>query len=151
MHSCIAPKTLTFSERIETRKIKYLSDIKGKKLLWTVGFTAVYPVDQSDQFAQSSTHRKLLTPQPPPPPTQIKEKLAAALKALQKRYVTSDAVVTSEDGDANLLCCALEAVFIHGIKAKYVRSQAAAAGAGRDRRPLPQPFFWSLLKAVTHR
>lgn len=81
---------------------------------------------------------------------QIKEKLAAALKALQKRYVTSDAVVTSEDGDANLLCCALEAVFIHGIKAKYVRSQAAAA-AGRDRRPLPQPFFWSLLKAVTHR
>lgn len=133
MHSCIAPKALTFSKRIETRKIKYLSDIKGKKL----------------QFAQSSTHRKLLTP-PHPPHTQIKEKLAAALKALQKRYVTSDAVVTSEDADANLLCCALEAVFIHGIKAKYVRSQAAAA-TGRDRRPLPQPFFWSLLKAVTHR
>lgn len=92
---------------------------------------------------------------PPPSPPQIKERLAAALKALQKRYVTSDAVVTSEDADANLLCCALEAVFIHGIKTKYVRVEAAAA-AGRsrkagDRRPLPQPFFWSLLKAVTHR
>lgn len=117
------------------------------------GFTAVHPLNQSDQFAQS-TNRKLLTPRPPLPP-QIKEKLAAALKALQKRYVTLDAVVTSEDADANLLCCALEAVFIHGIKAKYVRSEAmVAAGRSRkgdDRRPLPQPFFWSLLKAVTHR
>lgn len=88
-------------------------------------------------------------------PPQIKERLAAALKALQKRYVTSDAVVTSEDADANLLCCALEAVFIHGIKTKYVRMEAAPATSrsrkGADRRPLPQPFFWSLLKAVTHR
>uniref|UniRef100_A0A672H4D1 Pleckstrin homology domain containing, family M (with RUN domain) member 1 n=1 Tax=Salarias fasciatus TaxID=181472 RepID=A0A672H4D1_SALFA len=78
----------------------------------------------------------------------IKERLAQSLKALQKRYVTSDAVVTSEDGDANLLCCALEAIFIHGIKSKYIRSEAA----GRSRKvALPQPFFWSLLKTVTHR
>lgn len=88
--------------------------------------------------------------------TQIEERLAAALKALQKRYVTSDAMVTSEDADANLLCCALEAVFIHGIKTKYVRMEAAAPAAGRsrkgaNRRPLPQPAFWSLFKAVTHR
>lgn len=74
------------------------------------------------------------------------------LKALQKRYVTSDAVVTSEDADANLLCCALEAVFIHGIKAKHVRLEAAVGRSRKvDRRPLPQPSFWSLLKTVTHR
>nr|XP_046233372.1 pleckstrin homology domain-containing family M member 1 [Scatophagus argus]XP_046233373.1 pleckstrin homology domain-containing family M member 1 [Scatophagus argus] len=82
---------------------------------------------------------------------QIKEKLAQSLKALQKRYVTSDAVVTSEDGDANLLCCALEAIFIHGIKSKYVRTVAGSRSRKGDRGPLPQPFFWSLLKTVTHR
>ncbi|XP_029954446.1 LOW QUALITY PROTEIN: pleckstrin homology domain-containing family M member 1 [Salarias fasciatus] len=91
------------------------------------------------------------TPETPPEAKdvkQIKERLAQSLKALQKRYVTSDAVVTSEDGDANLLCCALEAIFIHGIKSKYIRSEAA----GRSRKvALPQPFFWSLLKTVTHR
>lgn len=82
---------------------------------------------------------------------QIKEKLAQSLKALQKRYVTSDAVVTSEDGDANVLCCALEAIFIHGIKSKYIRTQAGGRIRKGDRGPLPQPFFWSLLKTVTHR
>ncbi|XP_077406096.1 pleckstrin homology domain-containing family M member 1 [Vanacampus margaritifer] len=82
---------------------------------------------------------------------QIKEKLAQSLKALQRRYVTSDAVVTSEDGDANLLCCALEAIFVHGIKSKYVRWEAGGRGRKGDRGPLPQPFFWSLLKTVTHR
>uniref|UniRef100_A0A8C7IN85 RUN domain-containing protein n=1 Tax=Oncorhynchus kisutch TaxID=8019 RepID=A0A8C7IN85_ONCKI len=70
----------------------------------------------------------------------IKEKLAWSLKALQKRYVMTDAVVTSEDGDANLLCSSLEAVFIHGHGRK-----------GGSRGPLPQPVFWSLLKTVTHR
>uniref|UniRef100_A0A671Y0I7 Pleckstrin homology domain containing, family M (with RUN domain) member 1 n=1 Tax=Sparus aurata TaxID=8175 RepID=A0A671Y0I7_SPAAU len=81
----------------------------------------------------------------------IKERLAQSLKALQKRYVTSDAVVTSEDGDANLLCCALEAIFIHGIKSKYVRTESGGRSRKGDRGPLPQPFFWSLLKSVTHR
>ncbi|XP_071202996.1 pleckstrin homology domain-containing family M member 1-like [Salvelinus alpinus] len=81
----------------------------------------------------------------------IKEKLAWSLKALQKRYVMTDAVVTSEDGDANLLCSSLEAVFIHGIKSKYVRSKAGGHGRkGGSRGPLPQPVFWSLLKTVTH-
>ncbi|XP_023153184.2 pleckstrin homology domain-containing family M member 1 isoform X1 [Amphiprion ocellaris] len=94
------------------------------------------------------------TPDMPPEATdvkQIKEKLAQSLKALQKRYVTSDAVVTSEDGDANLLCCALEAIFIHGIKAKFIRSEAGGRNRKPDRGGLPQPFFWSLLKTVTHR
>lgn len=95
----------------------------------------------------------LATQMPDMPPEakdvkQIKDKLAQSLKALQRRYVTSDDVVTSEDSDANLLCCALEAIFIHGIKSKYVRSDAG----GRGRKgPLPQPFFWGLLKTVTHR
>ncbi|XP_026171670.1 pleckstrin homology domain-containing family M member 1 [Mastacembelus armatus] len=98
----------------------------------------------------------LATQMPDTPPEakdakQIKEKLAQSLKALQKRYVTSDTVVTSEDGDANLLCCALEAVFIHGIKSKYIRSEAAGRSRKGDRGPLPQPFFWNLLKTVTHR
>uniref|UniRef100_A0A146V862 Pleckstrin domain-containing family M member 1 n=1 Tax=Fundulus heteroclitus TaxID=8078 RepID=A0A146V862_FUNHE len=82
---------------------------------------------------------------------QIKEKLVQSLKALQKRYVTSDAVVTSEDGDANLLCSALEAIFIHGIKSKYIRSEAGGWSRKGDRGVLPQPYFWSLLKTVTHR
>lgn len=85
------------------------------------------------------------------PVTQIKEKLAQSLKALQRRYVTSDAVVTSEDGDANLLCCTLEAIFVHGIKSKYIRREAGGRGRKGGRGPLPQPFFWSLLKTVTHR
>lgn len=98
----------------------------------------------------------LATQMPDSPPEakdvkQIKEKLAQSLKALQKRYVTSDAVVTSEDSDANLLCCALEAIFIHGIKSKYIRSESGSRSRKGDRGPLPQPFFWSLLKTVTHR
>ncbi|XP_036073006.1 pleckstrin homology domain-containing family M member 1 isoform X1 [Oryzias melastigma] len=97
----------------------------------------------------------LATQMPDSPPEvedvkQIKEKLAQSLKALQKKYVTSDEVVTSEDGDANLLCCALEAIFIHGIKSKFIRSEAGTWGRKGDRGPLPQPFFWSLLKSVTH-
>lgn len=82
---------------------------------------------------------------------QIKEKLAQSLKALQKRYVTLDAVVTSEDGDANALCCALEAIFIHGIKSRYIQFQAGSRSRKGDRGPVPQPFFWRLLKTVTHR
>ncbi|XP_053269351.1 pleckstrin homology domain-containing family M member 1 isoform X1 [Pleuronectes platessa] len=98
----------------------------------------------------------LATQMPDTPPEakgvkQIKEKLAQSLKALQKRFVTSDAVVTSEDADANLLCCALEAIFIHGIKSKYIRSDTGGRTRKGGRAPLPQPFFWSLLKTVTHR
>lgn len=82
----------------------------------------------------------------------IKKKLSSCLKALQIRYVTSDAVVTSEDGDANSLCIALEAVFIHGLKAKHVKAEAAARGKRLSgRSSLPQPVFWTLLKSVTHR
>ncbi|XP_017295031.1 pleckstrin homology domain-containing family M member 1 [Kryptolebias marmoratus] len=91
------------------------------------------------------------TPQAAKDVKQIKEKLSQSLKALQKRYVTSEVVVTSEDGDANLLCSALEAIFIHGLKSKYIRSEAGGRGRKTDRGPLPQPFFWSLLKTVTHR
>ncbi|XP_032357620.1 pleckstrin homology domain-containing family M member 1 isoform X2 [Etheostoma spectabile] len=98
----------------------------------------------------------LATQMPDTPPEakdvkQIKERLTQSLKALQKRYVTSDTVVTSEDADANLLCCALEAIFIHGIKSKYIRLEAGGRSKKADRGPLPQPFFWSLLKTVTHR
>ncbi|XP_034715986.1 pleckstrin homology domain-containing family M member 1 isoform X2 [Etheostoma cragini] len=97
----------------------------------------------------------LATQMPDTPPEakdvkQIKERLTQSLKALQKRYVTSDTVVTSEDADANLLCCALEAIFIHGIKSKYIRLEAGVRSKKADRGPLPQPFFWSLLKTVTH-
>lgn len=81
---------------------------------------------------------------------QIKDKLVQSLKALQKRYVTSDAVVTSEDADANLLCSALEAIFIHGIRGKFIRAENGTKGR-RKEKGLPQPAFWSLLKTVTHR
>ncbi|XP_036389729.1 pleckstrin homology domain-containing family M member 1 [Megalops cyprinoides] len=99
-----------------------------------------------------STHTPESGPEQKEVKQWIKGKLALSLKALQKRYVTTDAVVTSEDGDANLLCCALEAVFIHGIKSKHIRVEVGGRGrkAG-PRGPLPQPVFWALLKTVTHR
>ncbi|XP_048373537.1 pleckstrin homology domain-containing family M member 1-like [Sphaerodactylus townsendi] len=82
----------------------------------------------------------------------IKKHLVHSIKALQKHYVTSDALVTSDDGDANTLCCALEAVFVHGLKAKYIKMEAGAKGRKLGgRTPLPQPVFWALLKSITHR
>ncbi|XP_077020077.1 pleckstrin homology domain-containing family M member 1 isoform X2 [Tamandua tetradactyla] len=82
----------------------------------------------------------------------IKKKLVGSVKALQKQYVSLDTVVTSEDGDANTLCSALEAVFIHGLHAKHIRVEA---GGKRKKtahqKPLPQPVFWPLLKTVTHK
>ncbi|CAL9699452.1 unnamed protein product [Knipowitschia caucasica] len=81
---------------------------------------------------------------------RIKDRLIQSLKALQKRYVTSDTAVTSEDGDANHLCSALEAVFIHGIRGKFIRLENGTRSRKKEKG-LPQPAFWSLLKAVTHR
>ncbi|OCT62331.1 hypothetical protein XELAEV_18043412mg [Xenopus laevis] len=84
---------------------------------------------------------------------RITKKLATSLRTLQIRYVTTDDVITSDDDDANTLCVALEAVFIHGLKAKFIKAQAEK----RNRRykgrhvPLPQPAYWPLLKAITHR
>ncbi|XP_068023290.1 pleckstrin homology domain-containing family M member 1 [Melanerpes formicivorus] len=82
----------------------------------------------------------------------IKRQLVSAIKALQKHYATSDAVVTSDDGSANTLCSALEAVFVHGLKAKHIKAESGGKGkkAG-GRGPLPQPVFWGLLKSITHR
>lgn len=80
----------------------------------------------------------------------IKEKIAQTLKTLQKRYVTTDAPVTSEDSEANQLCCALEAVFIHGLRSKHIRADGAGT-RNRKGGSLPQPVFWNLLKTVTHR
>uniref|UniRef100_A0A670JDX9 Pleckstrin homology and RUN domain containing M1 n=1 Tax=Podarcis muralis TaxID=64176 RepID=A0A670JDX9_PODMU len=82
----------------------------------------------------------------------IKAHLVNSIKALQKHYVTSDALVTSDDGDANTLCCALEAVFVHGLKAKHIKAESGAKGRKfGGRLPLPQPAFWALLKTITHR
>ena len=82
----------------------------------------------------------------------IKKQLVNAIKALQKQYVTSDAVVTSDDGNANTLCSALEAVFVHGLKAKHIKAESGGKGKkGGGRGPLPQPVFWGLLKSITHR
>ncbi|NXN96025.1 PKHM1 protein, partial [Rhinopomastus cyanomelas] len=82
----------------------------------------------------------------------IKKQLVTAIKALQKHYVSSDAIVTSDDGNANTLCSALEAVFVHGLKAKHIKAESGGKGkkAG-GRGPLPQPVFWGLLKGITHR
>ncbi|XP_069606916.1 pleckstrin homology domain-containing family M member 1 [Ranitomeya imitator] len=91
---------------------------------------------------------------PIPDPRDVKQnitkKLSSSLRALQIRYVTTDDVITSDDDDANALCVALEAVFIHGLKEKFIRTQTDRRNKGRHI-PLPQPAFWPLLKAVTHR
>uniref|UniRef100_A0A2K6F3K5 Pleckstrin homology domain-containing family M member 1 n=1 Tax=Propithecus coquereli TaxID=379532 RepID=A0A2K6F3K5_PROCO len=82
----------------------------------------------------------------------IKKKLVGSVKALQKQYVSLDTVVTSEDGDANTMCSALEAVFIHGLHAKHIRAEAGGKRKkSAHQKPLPQPVFWPLLKAVTHK
>ncbi|XP_029141479.1 pleckstrin homology domain-containing family M member 1 [Protobothrops mucrosquamatus] len=80
----------------------------------------------------------------------IKKQLVNSIKALQKNYVTSDALVTSDDQDANTLCCVLEAVFVHGLKTKHIKAEIGAKGKKHGGR-LPQPVFWTLLKSVTHR
>lgn len=99
-----------------------------------------------------STHTSESGPDPKEVKQWIKTKLAVSLKALQKQFVTTDAVVTSDDSDANILCCALEAVFIHGIKNKYIKTETGGRGKKLGMRgPLPQPVFWSLLKTITHR
>uniref|UniRef100_A0A8C5LBW5 RUN domain-containing protein n=1 Tax=Jaculus jaculus TaxID=51337 RepID=A0A8C5LBW5_JACJA len=76
----------------------------------------------------------------------IKKQLVGSVKALQKQYVSLDTVVTSEDGDANTMCSALEAMFIHGLHAKHIRNRKKHT----HHKILPQPVFWPLLKAVTH-
>ncbi|NXR49961.1 PKHM1 protein, partial [Hippolais icterina] len=82
----------------------------------------------------------------------IKKQLVHAIKALQKQYVSSDAMVTSDDGNANTLCSALEAVFVHGLKAKHIKAESGGKGKkSGGRGPLPQPVFWGLLKSITHR
>ncbi|XP_063107831.1 pleckstrin homology domain-containing family M member 1 isoform X3 [Cavia porcellus] len=82
----------------------------------------------------------------------IKKKLVESVKALQKQYVSLDTAVTSEDGDANIMCSALEAVFIHGLHAKHIRTESGGKWKkSTHQKPLPQPVFWSLLKAVTHK
>ncbi|KAM5135504.1 pleckstrin homology domain-containing family M member 1 isoform 1-T2 [Mantella aurantiaca] len=82
---------------------------------------------------------------------KITKKLSSSLRALQIRYVTTDDVITSEDDDANGLCVALEAVFVHGLKAKFIKVQTERRRNRRRHVSLPQPAFWALLKAVTHR
>ncbi|XP_059725615.1 pleckstrin homology domain-containing family M member 1 isoform X2 [Haemorhous mexicanus] len=82
----------------------------------------------------------------------IKKQLVNAIKALQKQYVSSDAVVTSDDSNANVLCSALEAVFVHGLKAKHIKAESGGKGKkSGGRGPLPQPVFWGLLKSIMHR
>nr|XP_030704756.1 pleckstrin homology domain-containing family M member 1 isoform X6 [Globicephala melas] len=82
----------------------------------------------------------------------IKKKLVGSVKALQKQYVSLDTAVTSEDGDANSMCSALEAVFIHGLHTKHIRAEAGGKRKkSAHQKPLPQPVFWPLLKAVTHK
>ncbi|XP_040290629.1 pleckstrin homology domain-containing family M member 1 isoform X1 [Bufo bufo] len=81
----------------------------------------------------------------------IAKKLSSSLRALQMRYVTTDDVITSDDDDAISFCVALEAIFIHGLKVKFIRTQAGKRRNKGRQVPLPQPAFWPLLKAITHR
>ncbi|XP_062364054.1 pleckstrin homology domain-containing family M member 1 isoform X1 [Cinclus cinclus] len=82
----------------------------------------------------------------------IRKQLVNAIKALQKQYVSSDTVVTSDDSNANTLCSTLEAVFVHGLKSKHIKAETGGKGKkSGSRGPLPQPVFWGLLKSITHR
>ncbi|KAL4687066.1 hypothetical protein H8959_019194 [Pygathrix nigripes] len=50
------------------------------------------------------------------------------------------------------MCSALEAVFIHGLHAKHIRAEPGGKRKkSAHQKPLPQPVFWPLLKAVTHK
>ncbi|XP_063814950.1 pleckstrin homology domain-containing family M member 1 isoform X2 [Pseudophryne corroboree] len=81
---------------------------------------------------------------------KITKKLASSLRALQVRYVTTDDMITSDDNDANGLCVALEAIFIHGLKVKFIKTQTERRRNKGRHVPLPQPAYWPLLKAITH-
>lgn len=81
---------------------------------------------------------------------KITKKLSSSLRALQIRYVTTDDIVTSDDNDANSLCVALEAVLVHGLKAKFIKMEKRRRNKGHSVS-LPQPAFWALLKTITHR
>ncbi|XP_051894544.1 pleckstrin homology domain-containing family M member 1 isoform X3 [Pristis pectinata] len=97
-----------------------------------------------------STHTSENSVTPREVKQRIKKKLAHSLKCLQKRYVNSDSVVTSDDCDANLLCCVMESIFVHGLKSKHIKASGGNRGRKGSRAPLPQPVFWTLLKTVTH-
>ncbi|CAM9363417.1 unnamed protein product [Lampetra planeri] len=81
--------------------------------------------------------------------------VADTVRNLQLSHVTSGKHVTSDEDDANKLCCALEATFMHGLKDKYLRSDAPSDKRvrwnNRTSGGLPEPVFWSLLKSITHR
>ncbi|XP_068119881.1 pleckstrin homology domain-containing family M member 1 [Hyperolius riggenbachi] len=82
---------------------------------------------------------------------KITKRLSSSLRSLQMRYVTTDDVITSDDDDANALCVALEAVFVHGLNAKFIKMQSDRRRKKGRHVSLPQPAFWTLLKAITHR
>ncbi|XP_055000926.1 uncharacterized protein LOC129406607 isoform X1 [Sorex araneus] len=80
----------------------------------------------------------------------IKKGLVGSMKALQKQYVSWDAVVTSEETDANTVYSALEAIFIHCLHTKHILAKEGDKRKKRaQRKHSPQPAFWTLLKAVT--
>ncbi|XP_055000901.1 pleckstrin homology domain-containing family M member 1-like [Sorex araneus] len=80
----------------------------------------------------------------------IKKGLVGSMKALQKQYVSWDMVVTSKDADANTVYSAVEAMFIHGLHTKHILTEEGDKRKKRAQwKPLPQPAFWPLLKAVT--
>ncbi|XP_075032504.1 pleckstrin homology domain-containing family M member 1 [Mixophyes fleayi] len=97
-----------------------------------------------------SSHTSAIVPDVSEIKQKITKKLASSLRALQVRYVTTDDVITSDDNDANGLCIALEAIFVHGLKAKFIKTQTEKRNKGRHVS-LPQPAYWALLKAITHR
>ncbi|XP_032129085.1 pleckstrin homology domain-containing family M member 1-like, partial [Sapajus apella] len=115
------------------------------------------PVVSGREAATSAPRLRSCRNRERPPPRSlfrlvIKKKLVGSVKALQKQYVSLDTVVTSEDGDANTMCSTLEAVFIHGLHAKHIRAEAGGKRKkSAHQKPLPQPVFWPLLKAVTHK
>lgn len=101
-------------------------------------------------YTMISTHSSENSAAPRDVKQRIKKKLAHSLKCLQKRYVNSDNVVTSDDCDANVLCCVMESIFVHGLKSKHIKTNGGNRGQKGSRAPLPQPVFWTLLKMVTH-
>ncbi|CAB1444636.1 unnamed protein product [Pleuronectes platessa] len=141
--------TLLLRSRPVTDDTRRRGDVNS--LLSSASLVIVVPCGSSSPEVPCSPHRCQTRHRRLKVSNRSKRSWPSRSRPCRSDFVTSDAVVTSEDADANLLCCALEAIFIHGIKSKYIRSDTGGRTRKGGRAPLPQPFFWSLLKTVTHR
>ncbi|KAH3822399.1 uncharacterized protein LOC127831796 isoform X1 [Dreissena polymorpha] len=80
----------------------------------------------------------------------ITQEFSKALKTVQKESIgTEDQAVYSTD-TANSVCNCLEAVFLHGLKAKAITKIASYVGVGSSATAQTTLNFWNFVAKFTH-